>query len=205
MERMRTDNCSHSVNHQKGLNFVAWTQCIQLNTLNSDPLTLELSKKIDLIYINKIILRCPTCFTLNLQGYTYSSSDVWIFDPDKMQFLMAVPSQYVGTFVYIAIPDCLKVHGMKSELGFELTVDAVQLTHELFGIVASRLFSVWGGRCIWQVGRGSGCARCRRGSSTGPGHYLRSDGKSRIELAEKQRYRKQLVQYVEHYTETMTK
>lgn len=56
MERMKTDICSHSVNHQKGLNFVAWAQCIQLNTLNSDLLTLELSKKFDFIYINKIIL-----------------------------------------------------------------------------------------------------------------------------------------------------
>lgn len=91
---------------------------------------------------------------------------------------------------------------MKSELGFELTVDAVQLTRELFGIVASRLVSIWGGHCIWQVGWGSGGARC---SSTVPSHYLRSDGKSRIKLAEKQSYRKQLVQYVEHYTETKTK
>lgn len=57
-------------------------------------------------------------------------------------------------------------------------MDAVQFTHEFVGMLAFRLFLVWLGCCIWQVGWSSGGAPPRWGCSAVPSHYLRSESRS---------------------------
>ena len=57
-------------------------------------------------------------------------------------------------------------------------MDAVQFTHEFVGMLAFRLFLVWLGCCIWQVGWSSGGAPPRWGCSVVPSHCLRSESRS---------------------------